>query len=90
MSAWYVFSALGFYPVNPVNGDYIFGSPLIDKAIIKLDNGKKFSIEARNNSADNIYIHSAELNGKKIDKPVVRYQDVVRGGSLIFNMSNSH
>lgn len=90
MSAWYVFSALGFYPVNPVNGDYVFGSPLVDRAIIKLNNGKKFIIEARNNSANNIYIHSAELNRKKMNKPVLKYQDISNGGSLIFNMSNSY
>jgi putative alpha-1,2-mannosidase len=62
ISSWYIFSSLGFYPVNPAQGVYAFGSPLFDEAIINLENGKKFVIKTINNSDDNTYIQSIKLN----------------------------
>ena len=82
MSAWYVFTALGFYPVNPASGDYMIGSPLFTKATLTLRNGRHFTVTAEGNSAKNVYIQSATLNGKPLTIPVIRYDDIVAGASL--------
>jgi predicted alpha-1,2-mannosidase len=82
MSAWYLFTALGFYPVNPVSGDYMIGSPLFTKMSLRVSSGKRFTVEAKNNSSKNIYIQSSTLNGRLLAIPVIRYDDIVRGGSL--------
>lgn len=82
MSAWYIFTALGFYPVNPASGDYMIGSPLYTKATLNLANGKHFTVIADNNSAKNLYIQSATLNGKSLAIPVLRYSDIVSGATL--------
>jgi predicted alpha-1,2-mannosidase len=86
MSAWYVLSSIGFYPVNPANGNYVIGSPLFDKAVFNLENGKKFTVTAKNNSAQNIYIQSATLNGKPLTKSYIRHSDIEKGGTLEFVM----
>ena len=86
MSAWYVFTAMGFYPVNPVSGDYMIGSPLFRRVSIKLSNGKTFVVSAADNSEENIYIQSAMLNGRTLDKPVVTYREIEAGGELQFAM----
>jgi predicted alpha-1,2-mannosidase len=86
MSAWHIFSSLGFYPVNPSNGAYVFGSPLFDKASIALPDDKKFTIIAKENSDQNIYIQSVELNGKDYKYSYITHKDIVQGGELIFNM----
>lgn len=86
MSAWHIFSSLGFYPVNPSNGAYVFGSPLFDKASIALPENKKFTIIAKENSDQNIYIQSVELNGKDYKYSYITHKDIVQGGELIFNM----
>jgi predicted alpha-1,2-mannosidase len=88
MSAWYIWSALGMYPVNPANGEYVFGSPIIDKATIALPNGKTFIVEVKNNSKENKYINSITLNGKLYDKLFIAHSDMVKGGKLIVTMSN--
>lgn len=88
MSAWYVLSSLGFYPVNPVGGDYDIGSPLFDKATIKLPGGKRFVIRAVNNSPRNIYVKSLMLNGKPLDGYILKHQDIMAGGELVFEMSD--
>jgi len=88
MSAWYVFSALGFYPVNPVNGIYVLGSPLIDKAKIFVGNGKRFILEVKNNNSSNLYIQSATLNGKPYGKSYLKYSDIEKGGYLILIMGS--
>jgi predicted alpha-1,2-mannosidase len=86
MSAWYVLSAMGFYPVCPGDGNYILGSPLFTKATIKLDRkwhaGGSFRIEAKNNSAVNCYIQSAVLNGKALNRAWIRHAEIVAGGRL--------
>ncbi len=89
LSSWYVFSALGFYPVAPGTDVYVIGSPLFNKATIKLGSpykGKEFIIKANNISGENIYIQSARLNDKKLDKPWLTHADIINGGSLIFEM----
>jgi len=89
LSSWYVFSALGFYPVAPGQDIYIIGSPLFKEAKIKLSSpyeGKEFIIKANKISSKNIYIQSAQLNGEKLDKPWLTHADIVNGGSLIFEM----
>jgi putative alpha-1,2-mannosidase len=82
MSAWYIFSSLGFYPVFPASETYVIGSPLFDKASINLDNGKKFTVEAINNSPANIYIQSLLLNGKRYNKTYILHRDIMNGGLL--------
>jgi predicted alpha-1,2-mannosidase len=85
-SSWYVMSALGFYPVDPSSPDYILGSPIFDKATIHLGNGHDFTIVAHNNSAKNMYIQSAMLNGKPWNKPWFSHSDMVDGGTLSLTM----
>lgn len=89
MSAWYIMSSLGFYPVNPANGAYVFGSPLFDEASIQLENQKEFTITAHNNSQENIYIQSVKLNGKEYNKSFITHKDIVAGGTLEFVMGNT-
>jgi len=86
MSSWYIFSSLGFYPVNPSQGVYSFGSPIFDKATINLENGKKFVIETVNNNNENKFIQSIELNGKSITQNYILHKDILKGGYLIFTM----
>jgi predicted alpha-1,2-mannosidase len=86
MSAWYILSAIGFHPVSPVDGVYIIGSPLFDELTIKLDRhyyrGKTFTVKTRNNSAQNMYVQSATLNGKPLERAWLRHSEVVAGGTL--------
>jgi predicted alpha-1,2-mannosidase len=82
MSAWYVFSALGFYPVNPASGQYVIGSPLFDQSSISVGGRKHFVVKAINNSVLNKYIQSAKLNGKKYSKSYITHADIVQGGVL--------
>lgn len=89
MSAWYVLSSMGMYPVNPANGAYVFGSPLFDKAEIGLPQGKVFKFIAENNSKENIYIQAVELNGKPYSKSFITHKIILDGGTLIFKMGNT-
>jgi len=89
MSAWYLFTAFGFYPVNPASGDYMIGSPLFTGMSMRLANGKTFRVNALHNSATNVYIQSAKLNGKVLDTPVIRYDDMMQGGTLDLVMGPS-
>jgi predicted alpha-1,2-mannosidase len=89
-SAWYVFTALGFYPVDPVSGKYILGSPLVGKAIIKLDSkyyqGRSFTVVAKHNSAKNMYVQSATLNGKPYTRSWISQAEIAAGGKLVLVM----
>ena len=85
MSAWYVYSAMGFYPVNPAGGVYVFGKPMLDKADLKIG-ANTFTIEAHNLLKENIYIQSIKLNGEKYNKLYITHQDIVKGGKLEFEM----
>ncbi|GAC25380.1 hypothetical protein GMES_3091 [Paraglaciecola mesophila KMM 241] len=86
MSAWYLFSALGFYPVNPVSGEYVLGSPEVSSAKIHLENGKTFSVQALNQSKENVYVQSVSLNGQPLQQFFIRHSDILAGGSLVFEM----
>ena len=88
MSAWHVLSALGFYQVNPSHGVYVFGTPLFEKVSINLPEGKTFTIEAPAVSKDNKYIQSVRLNGEPYPKSYITYEDVMKGGTLTFEMGN--
>ena len=85
-SSWYVFSAMGFYPVDPSTPDYIIGSPLFDEVTLHMGNGKDLIIQAKNNSVDNLYIQSATLNGKPWNKPWFSHGDIANGGTFVFEM----
>lgn len=89
MSAWYIFSAMGFYPVNPANGAYVFGSPLLNEAKIKLAGTKAFTIKAINNSATNKYIQKIVLNGKPYTKSYILHKTIMAGGNLEIYMGNT-
>ncbi len=88
MSAWYIFSALGFYPVLPGSSDYAIGSPLVKNATIKLNNGKVFKIEVENQSDENIYVKNVYINGKQITDFTLNHKDILKGGTLKFEMTN--
>ncbi|MDU1889777.1 MAG: GH92 family glycosyl hydrolase [Dysgonomonas sp.] len=88
MSAWYILSALGFYQVEPAGGKYIFGSPIVDEATIRVKDGKVFKVVAKNNSAANKYIQSVTLNGKAYDKYYIDFKDIEVGGTLEFTMGD--
>ena len=90
MSAWYVFSALGFYPVNPVGGIYEFGTPLVAEATIDVGNGKTFRIVADGLSDDARYIKSARLNGKRLDRTNITHDEIMAGGTLELEMTENH
>ncbi len=88
-SAWYVFSALGFYPVCPGTPEYLIGSPLFDRATLTLSPGKTLTITARNNGQQHPYIHGATLNGKEFNKVYLTHEELSAGGELIFDMDNA-
>jgi len=88
MSAWYVFSAMGFYPVTPASNQYIIGMPLFEKAAINLEDGKKFEISAENISDTNKYIASAKLNGKPLKRSFIYHSEIIDGGKLVFKMTD--
>ena len=87
MSAWYIFGALGFYPVNPASGEYIIGTPMLEEATIHLPDRKTFAIKAPRKKGNEIYIRSIKLNGKKYTKNYITHQDILNGGTLEFVMS---
>lgn len=88
-SAWYVFSALGFYPVCPATDQYVLGAPLFKKIILSPGQGKTFTIEAPQNSDSNRYVRSLSLNGKPYDKNWISHADLLKGGSMRLQMSAS-
>jgi predicted alpha-1,2-mannosidase len=88
MSAWYVFSALGFYPVNPADGKYVFGTPLFNQVTINLHHKKTFTVKAINLSDQNFYIEKVVLNGKDYLKGYITHQQIMEGGILKFYMTN--
>lgn len=88
MSAWYLFTALGFYPVAPGSAQYSLGSPVVKTAAIKLENGRTLSIEARNQSEKNVYVSRVELNGRPITRRYLTHGDIAAGGKIVFFMSD--
>lgn len=86
MSAWYIFSAMGFYPVNPVSGEYVFGAPQFPKFTLHLADGKTFTILAEGLSEEHKYIDSITLNGKPYTKNYITHEDILKGGTLVYKM----
>ncbi|HAQ38277.1 MAG TPA: sugar hydrolase [Saprospirales bacterium] len=86
MSAWYVFSALGFYPVTPGSEVYALGSPLVKEAKIKLSNGKTLTIHAENQSRENVFVEKVMVNGKELKGNLLSHQDIIHGGQIVFSM----
>lgn len=88
MSAWYILSSLGFYPVAPGSEDYAIGSPAVNNAVLTLENGKNFEIEAVNQSPENVYVQKILLNGKEIKNFTLKHSDIMNGGKIVFYMNN--
>jgi putative alpha-1,2-mannosidase len=91
MSAWYIFSAMGFYPVTPGTTLYAIGSPTFEKITIRLDKPYKkgvFTVIAKNQSPTNKYIQSARLNGKPLNEPFIRHDDIANRSTLVFIMGD--
>ena len=86
MSAWYMFSAMGFNPVNPVSGQYVFGAPQLPEITLHLANGKTFTVKAENLSKEHKYVDSITLNGKPYTKNYISHQDIINGGTLVYKM----
>jgi putative alpha-1,2-mannosidase len=83
-----VLNALGMYSVCPGTDQYVIGSPIFSKVTITMEDGKKFIIQANNNSKENVYIQSASLNGKPLDKNYITYKDIVNGGTVAYEMGD--
>ena len=88
MSAWYMFSAMGFYPVNPVSGEYVFGAPQLPEFVLHLADGKTFTIKAEGLSEANKYVKSITLNGEPYTKNFISHADIVKGGTLVYQMTD--
>ena len=88
MSAWYMFSAMGFYPVNPVSGEYVFGAPQLPELVLHLADGKTFTIKAEGLSEANKYVKSITLNGEPYTKNFISHADIVKGGTLVYQMTD--
>ena len=88
MSAWYMFSAMGFYPVDPVSGNYVFGAPQLPKIVLNLADGKTFTVIAEGLSEENKYVESITLNGKPYTENYITHEDILKGGTLVFKMKN--
>lgn len=90
MSAWYIFTALGFYPVAPGSDEYSLGSPAVDAAVLQLDNGKTFTIEAKDQGEKNVYVKKVTLNGQPLTRRYITHEEILNGGKLVFFMSAKH
>ncbi len=89
MSAWYILSSLGFYPVNPAGNEFVFGAPQLKKATIHLPGGKDFIIDAKNISKERIYTEKIFLDGEPVENPYITYDQIMNGGNLNFEMTNA-
>jgi predicted alpha-1,2-mannosidase len=88
MSAWYILSSLGFYPINPANGEFILGVPQFKKATLHLKDNKKFIINALNISSTNLFQNNPKLNNSNLSRPYIKYEEIMSGGTLNFQMTN--
>jgi len=88
MSAWFIFNALGFYPVNPANGIYDLGFPLFERVEIDLPGENSFIIQKKNDKPENNYVKSVTLNGKKLNDLYITHQQIMNGGLLEFEMTD--
>ena len=89
MSAWYIFSSLGFYPFAPGSDQYQLGSPSVQYASVKLANGKRFTIEAKDQNDENVYVQKVVLNGKQLNRHYLTHDEIIHGGALVFYMTNT-
>ena len=89
MSAWFLFSSIGFYPLNPVSGEYVIGAPQVPAATIPLANGNTFTMKAKNLSVDNLYVEKIELNGKPYTEKTISHEDIMKGANLVFYMTDN-
>jgi putative alpha-1,2-mannosidase len=87
MSAWYLFTSLGFYPVAPGSGQYVIGRPFLDGAEIRLENGKTFTVKVHKRSDANRYLGSVHLNGRPLSRTWISHQEILDGGTLEFHMA---
>jgi predicted alpha-1,2-mannosidase len=87
-SAWYVFSALGFYPVTPGTDEYVLGSPLFDRVTLTLESGKRFVIESQGNSRENVYVEKVKLFGRELERNFITHEQIMKGGQLLFKMAS--
>ena len=87
MSAWLVFTAMGFYPVTPGTNEYVLGRPFLDRATLNLPSGKRFTVIARGLSAANRYVASVRLNGQPLRRSFIRHDEIIGGGTLEFRMA---
>jgi putative alpha-1,2-mannosidase len=88
MSAWYIFSALGFYPIAPAADQYWLGSPMVKTAMVNLQNGNSFSVEAVDQSDKNVYVKKVLLNGQPLNRLYITHDEIMKGGKLVFYMSD--
>jgi len=89
MSAWYIFSSIGLYPLNPISGEYLLCSPIFDNVSIQLNNGKKFNIDVQKKSLKSQYIYGVKLNGKSLSRSYIKYDDIKNGGKLMFFLQDT-
>ena len=89
MSAWYLFTALGFYPVAPGSDQYALGSPVMKTAKLTLENGKVLTIEAKNQGDKNVYVESVSVNGRKLNRNYLTYAEIMNGGKIVFEMTSN-
>jgi putative alpha-1,2-mannosidase len=90
MSAWFIFTNLGFYPVSPGNDEYALGSPAVNGAVVRLQNGKTFTVTVKNQSDKNVYVQKVLLNGKPLTGLSIKHADIINGGEITFYMSSKH
>ena len=88
MSAWYIFSTLGFYPVNSSNGEFVLGAPQVSEASVKLANGKTFSVSSKNFSETNYFVDKVMLNDQTVDAKTISFDQIMNGSALGFQMTN--
>jgi len=88
MSAWYLFSAVGFYPVNPVSGDYVVGAPFFDKVVINLPGAKNPLVIFSKDAPTKPYVSGLSVNGETINTPILKHEQIRQGAEITFNMSD--
>jgi putative alpha-1,2-mannosidase len=86
MSAWFIFTALGFYPVTPASNEYILGRPFIRRAALQLPNGRRFTVSAPQLDEAHPYVARVTLNGQPLNRVFIRHEEIMAGGDLVFTM----
>jgi predicted alpha-1,2-mannosidase len=89
MSAWLIFTAIGFYPVTPASGEYVIGRPFVNRATLRLPNGKQFTVVADKLSDANVYVGDVKLNGQPLNRTFIKHSEIMAGGELVFSMQSA-